>query len=702
MSLLESPIQYIKGVGPQRARLLGKLNIKTVRDALFYLPFRYEDRRNLKKICNLTYGGLETVRGRVISVNMIELPQNDLYNHRKKRGKLTILEILISDGTGLIKAKWFNQPYMKKNFKRGQEIIISGIIKPSYGGSGFEIINPEYELIGEDNDFIHTSRIVPIYRVTEGISTRILRVIMYNILKSCEGQLIDPLPESIRQHYNLPSFSDSIHNCHFPSIDSDIYALNRGASPYHKRLSFDEIFNLEIGIAKIKKGQIQEKGISFDTEGRLVRKLLGRLDFELTNAQKRVFEEILEDMRRPFPMNRLIQGDVGCGKTIVALMAMVTAVESGYQAALMAPTEILAEQHYINIHRLVEDLGLNICLLSSSQKNRPVREIADGKIDIIVGTHAIIQEEIRFKRLGLVVIDEQHRFGVMQRSALRKKGKNPDVLVMTATPIPRTLAMTVYGDLDYSIIDELPPNRRPVITRVFKKSQKQYIYQKIREEVAKGRQVYVVYPVIEESENHDLKSAITGKEAFEKIFPDLRIGLVHGKMNAQDREAVMFDFKKGEIDILVSTTVIEVGVDVPNATLMLIIHAERFGLAQLHQLRGRVGRGADQSFCYLLAYEPLSDEARRRLDVMVKSNNGFIIAEEDLDIRGPGEFFGTRQSGMPDFKIASIVRDVDLVDIAQKEAFKIIDSDPELKGFPLLRDSVERFWTGKIEIFKTV
>lgn len=702
MSLLESPIQYIKGVGPQRARLLGKLNIKTVRDALFYLPFRYEDRRNLKKICNLTYGNIETVRGKVISTNMIEWTQRGFEYRYKKKRKITILEILISDGTGTVKAKWFNQPYMKNNFKRGQEIIISGISKPSYGGGGFEIINPEFELIGEDNDFIHTSRIVPIYRVTEGISTRILRVIMYNILSSCRGQIIDPLPEKIRGHYSLPSLSDSIYECHFPSDNSDIYDFNRRTSPYHKRLSFDEIFNLEIGIAKIKKGQIKEKGISFNPRGRFVNELLSRLDFELTDAQKRVFEEILEDMRKPFPMNRLIQGDVGCGKTIVALMAMLTAIESGYQAALMAPTEILAEQHYINIHKLVEDLGLSICLLSSSQKERPIQEIADGEIDIIVGTHAIIQEEIRFKRLGLVVIDEQHRFGVMQRSALRKKGKNPDVLVMTATPIPRTLAMTVYGDLDYSIIDELPPNRRPVITRVFKNNQKQYIYQKIREEVAKGRQVYVVYPVIEESENHDLKSAITGKEAFEKIFPDLRIGLVHGKMKAQEREAMMLAFKKGEIDMLVSTTVIEVGVDVPNATLMLIVHAERFGLAQLHQLRGRVGRGADQSFCYLLAYDPLSEEASRRLDVMVKSNNGFVIAEEDLNIRGPGEFFGTRQSGMPDLKIASIVRDVDLIDVARREAFNIIDSDPELKGFPLLRDAVERFWTGKIEIFKTV
>jgi len=702
MSFLESPIQYIKGVGPHRARLLGRLNIKTVKDALFYLPFRYEDRRNLKNIRNLSFGDLETVRGEVVSININELPQQKsrgIEGYYRRQKKLTILEVNISDGTGIIKAKWFNQPFMKRKFKKGQEVIISGIIKT--WGNIPEIVNPEYELIDEDSELIHTSRIVPVYRVTEGISARILRGIIYNILTSSLDEIIDPLPEEIRRNYNLPALQESLFNCHFPPADSDISVFNRGVSPYHRRLAFDEIFNLEVGIAVIKKDEVREKGISFNPEGRLVRELLGKLDFELTAAQKKVFNEILEDMKRPYPMNRLIQGDVGCGKTIIALMAILTAVESGYQAAMMAPTEILAEQHYINIHRLIEDLGLRICLLSSSLKDKPLQEIAGGEIDIIVGTHAIIQDNIRFKRLGLVVIDEQHRFGVMQRSALRKKGKNPDVLVMTATPIPRTLAMTVYGDLDYSIIDELPPGRRPVITRVFNRNQKQYIYQKIREEVSKGGQAYVIYPVIEESENHDLKSAITGKEALEKMFPEFRIGLVHGRMKSQEREAVMLAFKKKEIDILVSTTVIEVGVDVPNATLMLIIHAERFGLAQLHQLRGRVGRGRDQSYCLLLAYDPLSEEARRRLEVMVRSNNGFVIAEEDLNIRGPGEFFGTRQSGLPDLKIANIVRDADLIEIARREAFKLVEIDPELDRYPVLKDAVSSFWTGKIEIFKT-
>jgi ATP-dependent DNA helicase RecG len=406
-------------------------------------------------------------------------------------------------------------------------------------------------------------------------------------------------------------------------------------------------------------------------------------------------------MRSPHPMNRLIQGDVGCGKTIVALMAMTVAAECGYQSALMVPTEILAEQHFINIHTLIEALGLTVCLLTGSKRERPLDEIASGEIDIVVGTHALIQEGVSFKNLGLVIIDEQHRFGVMQRALLRRKAMNPDVLVMTATPIPRTLALTLYGDLDYSVIDELPPQRRPVTTLLFSPKQKDYIYTFIREEVKKGRQVYVVYPVIEESEKTDLRSAIRGKNAFEKDFPEFTIRLLHGRMKAQEREEIMASFKQGEIDILVSTTVIEVGIDVPNTTLMLIIHAERFGLAQLHQLRGRVGRSPQQSFCMMVAYEPSGEEAKKRLDVMAKSNDGFMIAEEDLNIRGPGEFFGTRQSGLPDLRIAHIVRDAWLLNGARKEAFNLIERYPDLKGFPLLRKSLEGFWKGKIELFKT-
>lgn len=710
-NLSDLPIQYAKGVGPKRAKLLNRLGIATVKDALYYFPYRYVDRSNPEKISELRYGNVETVIGKIVSAEIIHLPRKDI----------KIFELVINDGSGLLKGKWFNQPFMKKNFKVGQEVILCGTIKRNtYWGIGFEMDNPEYEVLddpecvrdepgmksGEDS-LIHTKRIVPIYKVTSGLSVRQMRSIMFNIVNSHISDIIDPIPGEILFRNNLPSLSESIANIHFPNSESDLEVLNRGTSEFHKRLSFDELFMLELGLAKIKRGKVVEKGIAFKPEGTLVKKLIDILPFRLTESQKRVFNEILEDMKRAHPMNRLIQGEVGCGKTIVALMAMAVAAECGYQSALMVPTEILAEQHYINIYRIVQDLGLKICLLTGSTSTlRTMRDelrakIASGEMDIVVGTHALIQEGVVFRNLGLIVIDEQHRFGVMQRALLRRKGINPDVLVMTATPIPRTLALTLYGDLDYSIIDELPPNRLPIQTFLFSSKQKEAIYKKIREETKKGRQVYVVYPVIEESEKTDLRSAIMGKTAFEKFFPDLRVGLIHGRLRPEEREKIMASFKAGEIDLLVCTTVIEVGVDVPNASLMLIIHAERFGLSQLHQLRGRVGRGSHTSSCLLVAYEPYGEDARKRLNIMVKSNDGFRIAEEDLKIRGPGEFFGTKQSGMPDLRIANIIRDAPLLNIARKEAFNLIDRDPFLNKSPLLRNEVETFWKGKIELFKT-
>ncbi|MEW6163155.1 MAG: ATP-dependent DNA helicase RecG [Nitrospirota bacterium] len=691
-------IQYIKGVGPQRAKLLSRLGIETVKDALYYLPYRYEDRSSLKKIGDLRYGNVETVSGRVISAEVKRLPGRNL----------KIFELTISDGSGLLKGKWFNQPFMKKNFKVGQEVMLCGTVKKTYSGIGFEMDNPEYEITCDDGDLlIHTNRVVPVYRVTSGLSVRQIRSIMFNLINTCITDVCDPIPVEILRKNGLPGLPESLSGVHFPDANVDIGLLNRRVSDFHRRLSFDELFMLELGLALIKRENVLEKGIAFNPEGRLLRRLIGMLPFRLTKAQEKAFTEILMDMKRPHPMNRLIQGDVGCGKTVVALMAMAVAAECGYQSALMVPTEILAEQHYINIHSMVEDLGLKICLLTGSKSALRVTrdtlrdKIASGEINTVVGTHALIQEGVMFKNLGLVVIDEQHRFGVMQRALLRKKAINPDVLVMTATPIPRTLALTLYGDLDYSFIDELPPNRRPVETLLFSPKQKEAIYRFIREEIKEGRQVYVVYPVIEESEKTDLRSAIRGKAAFEKSFPEFRVGLIHGRIKAQEREEIMASFKRGELDLLVCTTVIEVGVDVPNATLMLIIHAERFGLAQLHQLRGRVGRGSHRSYCMLIAFEPHGEEARRRLDIMVRSNDGFRIAEEDLNIRGPGEFFGTRQSGMPDLKIANIVRDARLLNKARREAFSLIDRDPDLKGFPLLRKSLEAFWEGKVELFKT-
>ncbi|MBM4140555.1 MAG: ATP-dependent DNA helicase RecG [Nitrospira sp.] len=691
--LSEFHIQYLKGVGPRRAKLLSRLGIKTLKDALYYLPYRYEDRSNLKKISGLTYGRVETVSGKVVSVEVINLP----------RRKMKIFELTVNDGSGLLKGKWFNQPFMKKNFTIGNEVVLCGVVKRNpYWGIGFEMDNPEYEIVSDDGDsLIHTNRIVPVYRVTSGLSVRQIRSIMFNLIDTCSKDIYDPVPHEILKRHDLPGLPESLSGVHFPDTSVDITLLNRGTSDFHRRLSFDELFMLELGLAIMKRGKAREKGIVFNSEGRILKRLIEMLPFRLTKSQEKVFSDILSDMRSPHPMNRLIQGDVGCGKTIVALMAMTVASECGYQSALMVPTEILAEQHYINIHRIIEALGLKICLLTGSTKERPLNEIASGEIDIVVGTHALIQEGVSFKNLGLVIIDEQHRFGVMQRALLRRKAMNPDVLVMTATPIPRTLALTLYGDLDYSVIDELPPERRPVTTLLFSPKQKDYIYTFIREEVKKGRQVYVVYPVIEESEKTDLRSAIRGKNAFEKDFPEFTIGLLHGRMKAQEREEIMASFKQGEIDILVSTTVIEVGIDVPNATLMLIIHAERFGMAQLHQLRGRVGRSPQQSFCMMIAYEPCGEEAKKRLDVMAKSNDGFMIAEEDLNIRGPGEFFGTRQSGLPDLRIAHIVRDAWLLNGARKEAFNIIERYPDLKGFPLLRKSLEGFWKGKIELFKT-
>ncbi len=689
---LDFQIQYIKGVGPYRAKILNRLGIQTVKDALYYLPYRYEDRSNIRKISDLRYGALETASGRIVSAEIIKLPGKNL----------KIFELTISDGSGILKGKWFNQPYMKKNFKIGQEILLCGIVKKNpYWGIGFEMDNPEYEIITSEDISVHMNRIVPIYRVTSGLTVRQMRSILFTIIKTFTKEINDYLPIDILKRNALPDLLKSLSEVHFPDSFTDIEILNKLSSEYHKRLSFDELFMLELGLAVMKRGFTLEKGISFNPEGRLLKKFFELLPFRLTRAQEKVFNQILAEMKKPYPMNRLIQGDVGCGKTVVALMAMLISAECGYQSALMAPTEILAEQHYLNIYKLIENLGLNICLLTGSKKERPLDKIATGKINIIVGTHALIQEAVRFSNLGLAVIDEQHRFGVIQRSLLRKKGFNPDVLVMTATPIPRTLSLTLYGDLDYSIIDELPPNRRPITTLLVKSSQKNYIYRLIKEEVKKGRQVYVVYPIIEESEKIDLKSAILGKKAFEKIFPDFKIGLIHGKIKPDERESIMVKFKQGEIQILVCTTVIEVGVDIPNATLMVIIHAERFGLSQLHQLRGRIGRGSHKSYCILVAYEPYGEEAKRRLNIMVKTEDGFKIAEEDLAIRGPGEFFGTRQSGMPDLKIANILRDASLLNDARREAFNLVEKDPELHGLPILKNSLEQFWHGKIDLFKT-
>lgn len=698
----ENDIQYLKGVGPRKASLLKKLGIQTVGDALLYLPFRYEDRRGLVKIRDLTPGFLHTVVAKVVSSGVLDLSRGRrrLFGHRK--GGLTLFELVVSDGSGHLKCKWFNQPYMEKRFNPGREVVLSGTVKASgWGPPGLEMENPEYELLGVDDDLIHTARIVPVYRATENLSTRQLRTIIYNALMAAAGSLEDPIPGDILRRHGLPGLGESVMQSHFPDSEAEIGPLNQWSTPYQRRLSFDEFFMLESGFAILRRQKARETGISMKADGKLLESLLGSLPFRPTGAQRRAMDEILADMASPFPMNRLLQGDVGSGKTLVALAAVLAAVECGCQAAVMAPTEILAAQHYLNIRHMVEGLGFKVCLLTGSARQRPLDEIASGDMGLVVGTHAIIEEGVRFKNLGLAVVDEQHRFGVMQRAVLRKKALNPDILIMTATPIPRTLALTLYGDLDCSVLDEMPPGRAPVRTALFSPAEKELIYRAIEEEVKGGGQVYVVYPVIEGSESTDLKSAITGEKAFMGIFPDMRVALMHGRLKTAEKEAVMGGFKDGKIDILVSTTVIEVGVDVPNASMMLIVHAERFGLSQLHQLRGRVGRGRKESRCLLLAYGPLGEDAKRRLEVICRTTDGFRVAEEDLEIRGPGEFLGTRQSGMPDLKVADILRDGQLLEAARREAFVLVEADPWLEGHPALRYSLENFWRGRVELFKT-
>ncbi|MBI5894045.1 MAG: ATP-dependent DNA helicase RecG [Deltaproteobacteria bacterium] len=693
---LSTPIEYVKGIGPKVGAWFRKKGIETVLDLLYALPFRYEDRRNIKKISKLSVGVKEVAAGEIMALG-------EVFYGRKR-----IFEIAIGDGTGILKLKWFNYSgaAMKKRYKAGQRVIVFGDI--GIFNNQKEIIHPDIEIIDkEESDLTDFNSIVPIYSSVGNLHQKTIRKIIKNAVAEYADYANGGAPRNILAKYSIMELPQAIKECHMPANTDCMDSKNFLA---RKSLIFDELFSLEFGLAIKKKDAVKESGIAFKVGTDLksvpmVDKFISLLPFKLTSAQERVLSEIKTDMACPHPMNRLIQGDVGSGKTVVAFISALIAIDNNYQSAIMAPTEILAEQHYLNIHRFAEELGIRACLLTSSvsksERTKMLKQIKDGEINLIIGTHALIQEDVEFNKLGIVVIDEQHRFGVVQRSLLKKKGANPDVIVMTATPIPRTLTMTVFGDLDVSVIDELPPGRKPIDTLVFRERDRQKVYQILKSELVKGRQVYIVYPLIDEKEELELKAAANMAEHLQKdIFPEYRIGLLHGRMGVKEKEDAMTAFKNKKIDILVSTTVIEVGIDVPNASVMVIEHAERFGLSQLHQLRGRVGRGGHKSFCLLLAYKIGSIDTYKRLKIMEQTNDGFKIAEEDLNIRGPGDFIGTKQSGLPDFRISNLLNDAAVLKNARDEAFKLIEQDPDLikEEHKILKEIINARWKGRLEL----
>lgn len=662
-SALETPAQYVKGVGPRRAEILARLGIQKVEDLLYHVPRRYVDRGKIVTIKDLTVGEHQTFFGRVVTHGV----------YRTKSGE-PVFSLAVEDDTGVITCRWFNQPYLARVFRTGDEYAFSGDVDYY---RGLQMLHPEYEKARDLDQLLHTGRVVPIYRLTEGISQKQMRRIISNALDLALPAVEETLPEYLVKRKGLLSLGEALGEVHFPE------SRERGEEA-RSRIVFEELFYFELLMAMRKSKLVAPRAdIRFTGGEKLIHQLLRRLDFELTAAQKRVLSEITGDMRGDQIMGRLLQGEVGSGKTIVAVMAVLLAVESGYQAAIMAPTEILAEQHYILVKELLKDMDLNLVLLlgrmSRSEKEKIYGLLESGEASIVVGTHALIEETVHFKSLGFVVIDEQHRFGVVQRAKLRRKGFSPDFLVMTATPIPRTLSLTLYGDLDVSVIDELPPGRKKVVTRVVGEGKRSKVYDFVREEVSKGRQCYVVCPIIEESEKLDLRAAQDEYERLKKdVFKDLRVGLLHGRMKSSEKEKSMHDFRTGHIDILVSTTVIEVGVDIPKATTMIVEHAERFGLAQLHQLRGRIGRGADRSVCVLMTGTAVSREAKERLEAIAATTDGFEIAETDLRLRGPGEFFGTRQHGLPELRTADLAGDSRVLLEARDEAFSIYGEDPQL------------------------
>jgi ATP-dependent DNA helicase RecG len=689
---LSTPVQYVKGIGPRLAEVLGAKGIHTVDDLLHYLPFRYEDRLNPRGIAELRGGEMATV--------IAEVRNSGFFRTRR----MPIFQMTASQGRARLKCIWFNASYLRDRFKTGQRVALYGKVEEDLYKGGLQLVQPEFELLddGEDGSpdgaekkvasSLEVGRIIPIYESAgQGrLTSRWFRRVIHTALENLSPDLLDPLPAAVLRHLSLSSPREALWKVHWPDAGESLQDLHSSRTAAHIRLIFEELFFIELGLELKRRQQKAQTGIAFRLDDSVRAAIKKMLPFHPTGAQKRALKEIAADMSEPFPMRRLLQGDVGSGKTLVAFEAAIIAIENGFQVALMAPTEILAQQHYFSARRILEDAGYRVVLLTGSleedHKREIRRHIAQGNAQLVIGTHALIEQNVEFARLGLVVVDEQHRFGVLQRFKLMKKSgepgaaprattppPEPDVLVMTATPIPRTLALTLYGDLDASVLDEMPPGRVPIVTRSVKDDRSPEVWEFVRKQVASGHQAYVVYPVIEENEERELKAAIKMyKELSQKVFPDLRVGLLHGRLESGLKDQVMRLFQAGQLDILVSTTVIEVGVDVANATVMVIEHAERFGLAQLHQLRGRIGRGAAKSYCVLMTGGKVSDDGERRLDAMVRTTDGFQIAELDLELRGPGEFFGTRQAGMPSFQVANLIRDRQLLEAAKLEAATVL------------------------------
>jgi len=714
-----TPVQYVKGIGPRLAEILAAKGIATVDDLLHYLPFRYEDRLNPRSVAELRAGEMATV--------IAEVRNSGLFRTRR----MPIFQLTVGQGRTKLKCIWFNAAYLQDRFQAGQLVALYGKVEEDRDGE-LQIVQPQFEILGDVNEeggadeaekkaaaSLEIGRIVPIYESTgQGkLTPRWFRRIIRWTLENLKPNLPDPIPAAVRAHLSLVSPREAWWKVHWPDAGESFSDLQSSRTAAHIRLIFDELFFIELGLELKRREQKAQTGIAFRLDGGVREAIKKILPFHPTAAQKRVLKEIATDMQTACPMRRLLQGDVGSGKTIVAFQAAIIAIENGYQVALMAPTEILAQQHYFSARQILERAGYRIVLLTGSleqDRKRDVRRhIAQGNAQLVIGTHALIQDRVEFENLGLVVVDEQHRFGVMQRLKLMRKSDEarveagdspaqpgegarlstnskdpePDVLVMTATPIPRTLALTLYGDLDVSVLDELPPGRTPVVTRSVPDERAPEVWDFVRKQIGAGHQAYVVYPVIEENEERELKAAQQmHRQLREKIFPNLHVGLLHGRLDADEKESVMREFQQGKIEILVATTVIEVGVDVSNATVMVIEHADRFGLAQLHQLRGRIGRGAAKSYCVLMRGGKVSEEGERRLDAMVRSNDGFQIAELDLELRGPGEFFGTKQAGIPSFRVANIIRDRQLLEAAKREAAFVI-SGPNAE---ISKDEIDR------------